>query len=89
MGDYLMLILPLLIILCFFLVFIFTNGIGGGDIKLFVLLSLTVGFYTPFIMILSFLLAGIYGYILKKKEIRLAPFITVSFLIILLTQIIA
>jgi len=81
-GEYIILLLPLLIILCFLLVFMMSDGIGGGDVKLFILLSLTVGFSVSLIMICSFVLAGIYGCLLKKKEIRLAPFIAISYLIL-------
>lgn len=81
--DYMLFALAALILLSFLLTFFFTDGIGGGDIKLFVFLTFIFAFRTPYLIVLSFILAAVYGAIKRQKEIRLAPFILAAYIILL------
>lgn len=76
----------------FFLIAIFTGGIGGGDIKLFAVCGLFIGAIHIFLaMFISCILASIFGIILKllnktttennKPAIPLVPYICVGVII--------
>lgn len=59
------------------------SGIGGGDIKLFAALGPILGINNFTCLFLSFLLALTYMKIKKEKDIFLAPFITIGFIMCL------
>ncbi|TCP69241.1 prepilin peptidase [Baia soyae] len=73
------------------------QSIGGGDIKLFAMLGLAVGFQTFLVLFfLSHILAGLYFLVRKliswketgrKTEIPFAPFITVGLILIYIGKI--
>lgn len=66
------------------LLILFTkNSIGGGDLKLFVFLSLVVGFpMIGWLIFLSSLFAVLHSLIAKKKEVIMAPSIFIAYLCI-------
>ncbi len=53
---------------------------GGGDVKLITAMSFYVGFQKSlYILLLSIICVVIYGKITKRKEVALAPFLSVWF----------
>lgn len=65
------------------LILLVNSSIGGGDLKLFVFLSLVVGFPAiGWLIFLTCLFAIFYSTIVKKKEVILAPSIFVAYLLI-------
>lgn len=65
------------------LILISKSRIGGGDLKLFLFLSLVVGFpMIGWLIFLSSLFAVLYSMIAKKKEVIMAPSILAAYYII-------
>jgi len=81
-------------VILFFIIigFLFRNSIGFGDILLFILLILAFEFQTAiFLILLSFMLSGMYGLILfsarkvtKGYEIPLTPFLLTAYMIFII-----
>lgn len=57
------------------------GSIGGGDLKLIMSLCFSLGMITAFVMLISLSLGLIYAKVLKQKNIPLAPFVLIGFLI--------
>lgn len=89
-SMYKSLLFGLLFAIIFCLIIYKFSNFGGGDIKLLISLSLLIGLDNTFLLLLiSFLLGGIYGIIqiIRKKAnfrsaISFGPFITVAFTIL-------
>lgn len=65
----------------------FQNYIGGGDIKVFILLSIIFKMRIILIMFLSSLIALMYCFLLKKKKVPFIPFIFISTIICLILNL--
>ena len=58
----------------------YKDNMGGGDVKLITAMSFYVGFQKSlYTLLLSIICVVIYGKITKRKEVALAPFLSVWF----------